>query len=101
MSDEQKERSLHIKNLAKEIYKSLGGSDNLVSIRGNISRMKIVLSEPSKFDYNSLVAQYPEDLLGALNRLDNENAIYLVTKPDLGEPLGREINFLKGQKATS
>lgn len=98
MSDNEKERSSHIKNLAKDIYDALGGSENIISVRGHISRIKLILVEPNKFNYNLLVEQNKDDLLGALGRLDKENAIYLITKPDLGEPVGREINFLRENK---
>lgn len=96
--EEKKDNSLYIKNLAKDIFDTLGGADNLISAKGNITRVKLTLLEPNKFDYQSLVSQKKEDLLGALDRLDNENAIYLVTKPNLADLLAKELKILKEKK---
>ena len=82
--------------LAQKIFEEIGGVDNLTAVSANISRIKLTLLDPKKFHQDSLLLG-EESLLGVLDRLETENAFYIVTKPYIAEPLSYEILKLKDQ----
>lgn len=83
-----------IKNLAERIFESMGGSQNIVEITGDMTRIKLTLLDPKKVD-KSFLEENNSYLLGILNRLETSNAFFVITKPYLARPLSKEIKNLK------